>query len=284
MAKRKVSPSIVCVSDIHSGCRLALFPDKVLTLDTHPFHQSPFQAKIWSWWREFWDEFVPSVLHDDPYDIVFNGDSIDGAHHGSTSQLTHNLTDQRTIAGEVLGPEVKRCKERGGRYFHIAGTESHVGPAASDEETLSKTLGAQKARDGRHARWDLWLRCGKGLVHFLHHIGTTGSQAYEATAVHKELIEEYQEAARWRDRPPDIIVRSHRHRYIRTAIATDVQDIEEAQSVVTPGWQGKTGYVYRIAGGRLSRPQFGGIVIRQHPDGILYVRPFVRSIERSKTE
>ena len=45
MAKRKVSPSIVCVSDIHSGCRLALFPDKVLTLDTHPFSQSVFEIR-----------------------------------------------------------------------------------------------------------------------------------------------------------------------------------------------------------------------------------------------
>jgi hypothetical protein len=261
-----------------------LFPDDTLVLDTHPFIQSTFQAKVWEWWREFWDEFVPSVVHDDPYDFVFNADAIDGVHHGSVSQMTHNLTCQREIAHEVLSPEVERCRGRGGRYYHIAGTEAHVGKSAAEEEALAKDLGAKPADDGRHARWDLWIRCGKGLVHFLHHIGTTGSQAYEATAVHKELIEEYQEAARWRDRPPDIIVRSHRHRYIRTAIATDVPDIEEAQAVVTPGWQGKTPFVYKIPGGRLSRPQFGGIVIRQHPDGILYVRPFVRSIERSRTE
>jgi hypothetical protein len=283
--RRGIAPSLVVVSDIHAGCQLGLFPDRELILDEHPYRPSDFQRKLWSWWREFWDEWLPATVHDDQYDLLFNGDALDGVHHKAVTQITHNLTSQREIALACLQPEVDRCLKRGGRYFHVSGTEVHVGKSAQDEEQLAKDLGAKPNRQGRHARWDLWIRVGKGLVHALHHIGITGSQAAEATAVHKELTDSFTEAGRWRDRPPDFVVRSHRHRYIRTAIAIeDTGGVDEAQAVVTPGWQGKTPHVFKIAGGRLARPQFGGIVIRQHPDGVLYLRKFVRSIERSPTE
>jgi hypothetical protein len=51
---------------------------------------------------------------------------------------------------------------------------------------------------------------------------------------------------------------------------------------VTPCWQGKTPFVWKIPGGRLSTPQFGGIVIRWADE--LFVRPKVWTVDRSKTE
>lgn len=275
--------NLVVVSDLHCGCRMGLCPPNGACLDDGgEYKPSKFQKKVWSWWDEFWGEFVPDATRGEPYAVVTNGDVIDGVHHRSTTQISHNLEDQSTLAEAVLRPVVERCE---GRFYMVRGTEAHVGASAREEELLAKKLGAIPNSEGQHARWDLWKEIGDGkLIHLLHHIGTTGSQAYEATAVHKELIEELLESARWRDKTPDMIVRSHRHRCIETAIPVGSRDAKHsgrAVAVVTPAWQGKTPFAWKIPGARLSPPQFGGIVIR-YAHGRLFVDWRVWTIERSK--
>jgi hypothetical protein len=270
--------NVVVVSDTHFGCQLGLCPPEGVMLDNGGCYKpSPFQQKVWNWWSEFWHEFVPEATKDEPFAVVHNGDAVDGVHHKSTTQISHNHTDQARIALDVLRPVVKAC---GGRYYHIRGTEAHVGSSAENEERLAQELGAIPNRQGQFARYELWKNVGPRLVHFLHHVGTTGSQAYESTAVHKELTEALLEAGRWNRRIPDMIVRSHRHRNIETTIPTYNGT---ARAVVTPAWQGKTPFVWKIPGARQSEPQFGGLVIR-YAHGELFVRPFVRSLEREAAE
>jgi hypothetical protein len=228
-------------------------------------------------WRHFWETFVPLSTKGEPYAVAINGDIVDGVHHGSTTQWSWNLTDQCRVAQRILEPVVKKCE---GRFYVIRGTEAHVGKSAQEEERLAKELGAIPNKQGQHARYELWKLVGPRLVHLLHHLGTTGSQAYEATAIHKELVESFVEAGRWKRRLPDVIVRSHRHRYIETVIATANG---RGFGCVTPAWQLKTGYVFRMAGGRLSEPQIGGLVVRFHKDE-LFVRPWVQSLEREQPE
>lgn len=197
--------NIVVVSDTHCGCRLAICPPGGIHLDDGgEYHPSEWQRTLHEHWLHFWDAFVPEATRGEPYVVVHNGDAIDGVHHNSTTQISHNLEDQQEIAYQLLKPIVERCE---GRYYHIRGTEAHVGKSAREEEVLAKRLGAIPNKEKQHARYDLWKWCGPKLIHFLHHIGTTGSQAYEATAVGKELTEEFTEAARWGRQPPDMIVR-----------------------------------------------------------------------------
>lgn len=271
----------VIVSDTHSGCGLALLhPDGIKLDDGAVTKPSLLQQILWSYWRTFWDEFVPEATRGEPFFVIHNGDALDGEHHKSTYQLTHNLTIQARIAKTLLEPVVELCQ---GRYYHIRGTEAHVGKSASEEERLAEELGAIPS-GGQFARYDIWKWCGPKLIHSLHHIGTTGSQAYEATALHKELVEEFTESARWQEQPPDLIVRSHRHRNIQTSIPVTRNGEQcHALAVVTPGWQGKTPFVWKIPGGRLAPPQFGGIVAR-FAHGEFFVREKVWTIERSKVE
>lgn len=292
MGRRKASidnaelRNIVVVSDTHCGCRLALCPPAGAQLDDGgTYKPSGFQRKLWSMWREFWDVFVPDATRGEPYGVVCNGDIVDGVHHRATTQISHNLEDQSEIAYNVFAPIVDECE---GRFWMVRGTEAHNGPSDREEELLGKRLGAIPNAEGQYARWDLYKRIGGDkLAHFLHHIGTTGSQAYEATAVHKELVESFVEAARFQRRPPDVVVRSHRHRYIETTIATqrpgEKHETGVARAVVTPAWQGKTPFVWKIPGGRLSTPQFGGLVIR-YVDGELFVRAKVWTVDRSRAE
>jgi hypothetical protein len=270
--------NVIVVSDLHCGCRLGLCPSKPVKLDDGgTYAPSRLQKRVWSWWQEFWCEWVPRVTKGEDYGVVVNGDAVDGVHHGSTTQISHNMGDQGAIAYEVLAPIVEKCA---GRFWMVRGTEAHVGKSATEEERLAERLGAIPNVDGQAARYDLWLEMGGRLIHFLHHIGATGSNAYEATAVGKELVEEYNEAARWGRKSPDCIVRSHRHRHIEVRVPTDRGF---AVATVTPGWQLKTPFAWKIAGARLATPQFGGTLIRVG-DEDLYTRHKVWSIEPTKAE
>lgn len=273
--------NLIVVSDTHCGCRLGLLhPDGIRVDGGGLYKPSDFQLKMYGLWREFWDTWVPDVTRGEPFDLVHNGDAIDGVHHKSTTQISHNLEDQQRIAETVLAPIVAQCKASGGTYYHIRGTEAHVGQSGEYEERLARTLGAKPNDQGQYARFDLWKRVGTALVHLLHHIGTTSSAAHESSAVNAELTASYVEAARWHREPPDFIVRSHRHR----SIAVDLNSAKGyAAAIVTPAWQGKTPYVWKIPGARISEPQIGGILIRQG-DEEFYYRRFVRSFDRSAEE
>lgn len=270
--------NLVVVSDTHSGCRLALCPPEGVELDDGGTYQpSKLQRKLWGMWENFWGEFVPDATKGEPFAVVHNGDAIDGKHHDTVTQVSQNIDDQVETAYQILSPLVDKCD---GRYMHIRGTEAHVGKSAQAEEGLARRLGAIPTQEGQYARWDLWTEVGNGLVHLLHHIGVTGSQAYESTAIHKELVEMLIEAARWGRRPPDMVVRSHRHRHAHTGIAGRSG---EHRAVVTPGWQGKTPLAWRVAGARVSTPQFGGIVIR-YAHGRLFFDPRIYDVEPSPVE
>lgn len=281
----KSAPNLVVISDTHCGCKLGLCPPGGVSLDDGgAYMPSILQRKVWEIWQEFTGEWIPRVTRKGPWDLVVNGDALDGVHHRSTHQISHNLADQAAIAYQVLAPLVKACEDSGGRYYHIRGTEAHVGPSAVEEERLAASLGATPNAEGQHARWELWKRIpgigGGHLCHFLHHIGTTGSAAYESTAVHKELVEAFVEAGRWGDEPPQVVVRSHRHRHYEVRIATGKG---YGISTVTPAWQLKTPFTYKIPGARLAQPQFGGVLVRAG-DEELHTRFFVRRIERPEED
>src|SRR5574341_498561 len=273
--------NLVVVSDTHSGCRLGLIhPDGIQLDGGGRYLPSEFQLKMWALWRELWDTWVPEVTRGEPFDVVHNGDALDGVHHRSTTQISHNLEDQQRIAEAVLAPVVAQCKASGGTYYHIRGTEAHLGQSGEYEERLARMLGAKPNDQGQYARFDLWKRVGAALVHLMHHIGTTSSAAHEASAVNAELTAEYVEAARWHREPPDFVVRSHRHR----SIAVDLNSAKGyAAAIVTPAWQGKTPYVWKVPGARISEPQLGGVLIRQG-DEEFYYRRKVWSFDRSPEE
>ena len=269
--------NVIVISDTHAGCQLALCPP-VVTLDSGgTYRQSKLQKKVWEMWGFFWSEWVPKVTKGEPYIVVHNGDAIDGKHHDSVTQITQNITDQVSIAIDVLGPIVKAKNCAG--YYHIRGTEAHVGKSGQAEEGLARALGATPDEIGNYARWELWMKLNGSLIHFSHHIGTTNAAAYESTAVYKEMIEAYVDAARWRKQPPDVVVRSHRHRAFETRIPTAMG---YGISLVTPGFQLKTPFTHKLALGRSSMPQIGGVLIRHGNEDSIFTRSQVWNIDRPK--
>jgi hypothetical protein len=257
---------------------MALCPPAGCTLDGGGWYSpSPLQIKLWHIWREFWDDWVPTVTKGEPFVVVVNGDSLDGVHHNATTQISHDLEDQANIGFALLEPIVKLCR---GQFYMVRGTDAHVGQSGVDEEKLAKRLGAIKNERGQRARFELWLKIDRRLIHFAHHIGTTGSMAYETTAVMKELAEMLADSARWGNQPPDVIVRAHRHRHIEVRVPTRNN---YGIAFITAGWQLRTPFAFRIPGGRVALPHIGGSLIR-YGDRELFTEHFVRSIERDPAE
>lgn len=272
--------SVVVISDTHTGCRLSLCHPKGATLDDGGrYMPSDLQRTIWAYWTHFWDVWVPDVTRGEPYAVVHNGDVIEGVHHRATTPWSHNLEDQGEHAYQILAPIVDRCQ---GRYYQIRGTEAHVGPSAVEEERLAKRLGAVPSETGQHARYELWMRLGGAdgpLMHFLHHIGTTGSEQRETTALNVELAALYVDAGRWQNEAPRVVVRSHRHR--NSEIRLPAPDHNDARVFTTAAWQAKTPFAFKIPGARTTQPQFGGSVIRLGEEE-LYTRHQIWSLARSR--
>ena len=263
--------NIVVISDTHFGCQFGLCPSK-FRLDGGGYYQSSdLQKKVYKMWSLFHSRYVPIFTKGEPYILVHVGDCVDGVHHRSTSQITHNLKDQVNLAYEVLAP----IREKAQRYFHIRGTAAHIGPSGELEEEVAKLLDAEPDEIGNYARWDLWINMNKNLIHFSHHIAHTTSSSYESTGVYKEAHEATIAAGKTGRRPPNMIIRGHRHRFFKT-------DDGGILVVVCPGWQLKTPYTYRLPNARASSPQFGGLVIRSGHEDPIYIRRKIWDIERPK--
>jgi len=238
---------------------------------------SRLQRVTWEWWLEFWNKWVPAATNREPFYLVHNGDVIEGVHHGATTQISHNIKDQRNLAVKVLTPKVQRAV----KYYSVRGTPAHVGESSTEEEQVAEELGAVPDKDGKHSRYELWLKLGPHLIHFLHHVGTTSSSAHESSAVNAELAAEFVEASRWSEKAPSVIVRSHRHRAIEIRLPTEDGF---ATATVSPAWQLKTPFSWKVAGARLAPPQIGGLVIRLDDSGGIYTKVFCKHIERDEPE
>ena len=268
--------NVVVISDTHCGCMMGLAPSEGVPLDEGGSYQlSRLQRVVTRWWDEFWDDFVPSATKGEPFAVVMNGDAIDGVHHNATTQITHNLEVQRRIAHSMLAPVASRACA----YYHVRGTEAHVGPSGEHEEALARQLGAVPDEDGRRARWELRLRMGDHLIHFTHHIATSTSPYAESTALTREAVNSYLQTGLWGDEPYSMLVRGHRHQHSEIARRSTHGKVTVT---VTPAWQLKTPYVYKI-GARMSQPEIGGVVIRL-ADGELFTRAFVKRISQPKEE
>lgn len=281
MSKQKLPPQCIIFSDTHVGCQLGLCDCSsrgAIRFDSGGLYKpNKIQQEIYKAWRYTWDVWVPEVTKGEPYYVIMNGDAIDGRHHGSTTQFSQNLNDQILHAEHIIGREIQKATH----YFHLRGTEAHVGQSGENEEMLARALGAIPNDAGQYARFDLWSMVGKGLIHVLHHIGTSSSRIYSSTALMKELMDLYMESAKMRQQPPDAVVRSHRHSYLEVKMPTDGG---RAFSLTTPGWQGKTPFVFKIGGARVSVPEVGAVYLRWNKHEGLYSRAFIHSLARTRVE
>jgi len=256
--------NLIVVSDLHCGDRFGLCPPRVVLDSGLDVRHTQKQAIVWNCWNEFWDDWVPMVTKGEPYAIAVNGDAIEGVHHGSATPITNNVKDQRDIAYEVLAPQ----RERVQHFYIILGTEVHGGKSLQDEADLAQRLDATPGDDGSRSTYERSIYIGDGLVHLLHHIGGTSA------APRGEWLRVLHDRVDCGEPIPDLLVRSHVHRYTEW----------EKRVVVTPPWQLKTPHGFKVAMGRNMGPQVGGIAIRWGSQDGLYHRVRKWGLKRRQPE
>lgn len=245
----------VVISDLHFGCSFALAPSTPFILDTGvEYRPSKLQKEIYKHWRYFWDKWIPSKIGNDPFCLVINGDVIEGVHHRIVTQISQNISDHVRIAKAILGPVIKRAK----KVFMIRGTEAHSGSSAQEEEKLAEDLQIDSIAPHSKTALELWLKLNGKIIHFCHHIGYFSSLSSEGTALFKETYETLAESSRWGFPIPSVIVRSHRHSFSEVSVPYKDNHIK---AFVTPAWQLKTPFAYKISRAKTSSPQIGGSII-----------------------
>lgn len=250
---------VVAVSDLHAGSTIGLSPNRV-NLDDGGYYTASESQK---WMFRHWKDFIKKANDTAdtwraPIVTVFNGDLIDGNHHGSAQLIgAGNKTTQLKMAWDLTRPLV----DISSKVYVVRGTPAHVGRSASLEERYADDLtNCGRYSDHVASWWHLPLNVHGTIFDFAHH-GKLGklpwTRANGAHNVAGQVIIEYAETG---TKPPDVIVRSHLHQYADT-----FHNFRSTRLIATPAFQLASAYIHRIHPGSVAH--VGGIIFTVFPKG-----------------
>jgi hypothetical protein len=151
-------------------------------------------------------------------------------------------------AAQVVEPLI----DRAAKTHLIRGTEFHDGTGGADAEQFASMIGAYVDPDiKQYSHWTLNLILDGKRFAFAHHTAVT--MVYHATPPAREWREAKEQYADLGAPIPDVIVRSHVHRW---GIFPDTQG---RLYFTTPAWQLKNAYGYRRR--PLYLPDIGGLIL-----------------------
>ena len=231
---------VMVLSDLHVGSTVGLWPNGFVSNEGYLIGQNKFQEWLWACWENMLD-WADRTIGDDGFEIVLNGDLVDGIHHRTLQVMSPDVGDQTDAVKQVL----QRLSSKAKAVHLVKGTECHT---RNDEIRIGRHLEATvDPLTGQHA-WDVLDLdvCGV-LYNFAHHIGATARSYLEASAHSIALGAISHSRARAKKRVPDIIVRGHRHRH-------GIWDDGNQMSVITGAWQGLTRYGYKVVPDAIPQP------------------------------
>ena len=273
MNKRTV---IAISADKHSGSSLGLMIDKPFNLhDGGTYSPSPLQKIIWQQYEECLD-FIREQRKRSRLIWIENGDPCEGIHHQTTQTVSQRVEEHEQIAVDILDHTFHKLRFGGDDLaYMIAGTEEHGGSGSQSENRVAEDLDCFTPQytesSGRSHRftWDrLLLKVNGRLLDIAHHGGSVGRREWTKNNGMDNLMRSfyYQNLEDRYVHPglelPRYWVRSHLHNIAYGQYKGEAGEIE---GFVTPSFQFKTGFGYKVAGSQLSA--IGLIVIIIEEDG-----------------
>jgi hypothetical protein len=241
------SKLIVILSDLHIGSTVGLWPTGFVSNEGNPIGQNKFQEWLWECWCDAM-QWSRKIIGKDAFDLVLNGDLVDGIHHKTLQVMTPDPGDQTSAVLQTLsGLGLQWSK-----LHVIKGTEAH---SRNDEIRIGQALGGTRnPQTGQHAWDNLDLDVHGCLYNFAHHISATARTYLEASA-HSIMLGNLTHARARAGKPvPQVMVRAHRHRH---GIWQDGNQI----SMITGAWQGLTRYGYKVVPDAIPQPS---MIITDH--------------------
>lgn len=191
--------------------------------------------------------------------VVKLGDSVDGVHHDTKELITQYIDEQKEINKELTDRALKAMRfGEGDSMFWVAGTPAHAGEA---EEELAKDFKVAK-RNGRRVLPVLDTKINGVNCLFFHHGPNKGGGANKGNAVRNRLRNmyyDYRDAGR---EPPQLVVTADKHQHWYEPF---VRPNFTMHGIISPAWQVKTDFVYKVAPEALSN--IGGVIIEISASG-----------------
>lgn len=248
---------LASVGDVHAGGATAICPAKISLDDGGEYVASKPQQWLFQCWRDYWER-VAVVVREERAKLyqIFDGDLVEGSHHGSTQVLSGNPNAQAAVLNECMAVPLALKPDR---MFFVRGTEAHVGQSASAEERIADGLRRDKRPvvgdpDTKTASWwHLRLEVNGVLLDVAHH-GRTGLREHtrgSAAVLHAHdiLLSHVKNG----ERAPDLCIRGHHHKF------NDSHDAAPVRVITAGAWQLKTSYVHKVAADSMS--DIGGFIV-----------------------
>lgn len=241
-------------SDLHAGSTVAVCPPKWNLNDGGTFYASPAQQILHRQWIHS-AKSVKDLLNENRRRkrlvIILNGEPIDGVHHETHQLITRGKPEQEQIAVTLLDEWMQVAgynPQRGDCMYLIRGTTAHergehlnnvgrdldgVIPYRKDSSSTTK--------DGKYYH-DLIRRTVNGKLFDVAHHGFSVSKRrwLKSNNVRWNLISIYFDCLEYKMPIPDYVIRSHAHEYT-------FDRYKNMWGCVTPGWQLKTNFGYKVA-------------------------------------
>ncbi|MEM3075190.1 MAG: hypothetical protein QW727_04590 [Candidatus Pacearchaeota archaeon] len=289
----KNSNAIVVISDLHVGSIYGLCGDRVVLDGGGIYRPNKIQKEIFKIWNGFWEFVNDETSNSDGFDIVINGDLIEGYHHDIKCIWSSNIADQISAFVDLFYEIFKNNKNLKSKLkdIHIVrGTESHAGKSCEFEEILRKILNEKFSKNENTVKiseYELFLKFGKSetLCHFSHHTSNFSSRFGEVNSILKEIDSLLLDSIRWNKVKliPKFIIRSHCHKSCGVEIPMENVNCKNEKynksivGITTPCWQAKTPYIYKLAIGKNQRSHIGGTILYEKNNEVGY-KNFVRYI------
>ncbi len=244
-----MSKLVVVLSDLHVGAVNSLMPRGYHTKDGNEIGLNPVQEWIHECWDDCWDWFH-ELRGKEKFDIVLNGDLIDGFHHGTKEIWNHDESEHGLAAYHVLKDV---CKPANAVYI-VEGTESH---SKNFEHVIAKMLKDKGIKivmpNELKGAWDrLDISFNDTYCRFDHHISTTSRSYLEASALSITYGNLRNEMSRAGHPVPKVVARAHRHRFGHF-------DDGHGMIFVSPPWQTLTRWAKKVVTEAV--PQVGMVVL-----------------------
>ena len=248
---------LAIASDVHAGSTVALCPPRIALDDGGAYEASKAQRWLWQSWESFWER-VKEVRAEHKADLytVFNGDLVEGDHHGTTQILSGNPNAQAAVLNAAMAIPLAMKPER---IFVVRGTEAHVGKSGSAEERIADGLRRDKRpvegdpETGTASWWHWRGEIHNTLIDVAHH-GRTGQREHtraSAAALHAHDI--FLAHAKNGERHPDLCLRAHYHKF------NDSHDACPTRVVTSGAWQLATAHVHKVVADSVA--DIGGVIV-----------------------
>lgn len=241
---------IVNISDMHTGHRVALWPQEHITEQGQSIKASRAQLQLLEYWEDFWTHEAKDAEY-----VLLEGDMCEGKNpRGNAKDLmTPDLHEQIAANLALTEPKVKDRKIRG-----VVGSCYH----SSDDMELDKLITEKLGGKSKGVIANLKLKQSKKIINFSHVVSE--AVLYRPMAVDRDSLRI--DAAKGQgklDFHIDIYVRAHWHWFY-------TGQTENRTVILNPAWKLWAPIRKKIAKNWATYlPSIGGTVIEIDGDNVI---------------